>query len=144
MTTDPLSATFFALADPTRRGILAHLAKGDATVGELAKPYDMSLAAVSKHLKVLEGAGLISRGRDAQWRPCHLEPKPLQSIAKWVGEYERLWNRNLDSLGSYLEEMQRKTPPKKTENATTTTRALRTTKATKATKGIKTERTKHR
>ncbi len=142
MTTDPLSATFFALADPTRRGILAQLAKGDATVGELAKPYEMSLAAVSKHLKVLEIAGLISRGRDAQWRPCHLEPKPLQSIAKWVGEYERFWNRNLDSLGSYLEEMQRRPPPKKPETGTTTTKALRTTKASKASKASTTERRK--
>jgi DNA-binding transcriptional ArsR family regulator len=122
MTTDSLSATFFALADPTRRGILAQLANGDATVGELARPYDMSLAAVSKHLKVLEGAGLISRGRDAQWRPCHLEPKPLQSIAEWVGEYERFWSRNLDSLGSYLEEMQRKTTPKTTEKTPKTER----------------------
>lgn len=116
MANDPLSATFFALADPTRRGILAQLAKGDATVSELAKPYDMSLAAVSKHLKVLEGAGLISRGRDAQWRPCHLEAKPLEAVAKWAAEYERFWNRNLDSLGAYLEDMQRKTPPNKGDN----------------------------
>ena len=111
MPTDQLSATFFALADPTRRGILAQLAKGDATVSDLAKPYDMSLAAVSKHLKVLAGAGLISRGRDAQWRPCHLEAKPLEAVAKWAGEYERFWSRNLDSLGAYLEDVQRKTPP---------------------------------
>ncbi len=115
MPTDPLSATFFALADPTRRSILARLANGDATVGELAEPYDMSLAAVSKHLKVLEGAGLISRGRDAQWRPCHLEAKPLKAVAEWVEEYERFWSRNLDSLGAYLEGMQRKTSPKKGE-----------------------------
>lgn len=113
MPADPLSTTFFALADPTRRGILARLANGDATVSELAKPYDMSLAAVSKHLKVLEGAGLISRGRDAQWRPCHLEADPLKAVAEWVDGYERFWNRNLDSLGAYLEKMPRKSPPKK-------------------------------
>ena len=118
MPTDALSTTFFALADPTRRGILARLALGDATVGELAEPYDMSLAAVSKHLKVLEGAGLISRGRDAQWRPCHLEAKPLKAVSEWVEEYERFWSRNLDSLGAYLERMQRKTPPKKGEKDT--------------------------
>src|SRR3954468_11415867 len=95
--TDQLSSTLFALADPTRRGILARLATGDATVSELAKPYDMSLAAVSKHLKVLEGAGLISRSRDAQWRPCHLEAEPLQGVAEWVGDYARFWARNLES-----------------------------------------------
>lgn len=113
MPSDQLSVTFFALADPTRRGILARLADGDATVSELAKPYDMSLAAVSKHLKVLEGAGLVSRGRDAQWRPCHLEAKPLKAVAEWVEDYERFWTRNLDSLGAYLDEMQRKAPAKK-------------------------------
>lgn len=116
MPTDQLSTTFFALADPTRRGILARLANGDATVSELAKPYDMSLAAVSKHLKVLEGAGLISRGRDAQWRPCHLEASPLKAVAEWVEGYEPFWNRNLDSLGAYLEKMPRKSPPKKRKN----------------------------
>jgi DNA-binding transcriptional ArsR family regulator len=113
-TPDALSATFFALADPTRRGILARLASGDATVSELAKPYDMSLAAVSKHLKVLEGAGLVSRSRDAQWRPCHLEAKPLKAVADWVEEYERFWTRNLDSLGAYLVRLQAEAEPKKT------------------------------
>jgi DNA-binding transcriptional ArsR family regulator len=113
MPADPLSSTLFALADPTRRSILAHLAVGDATVGELAEPYDMSLAAVSKHLKCLEGAGLISRGREAQWRPCHLEAKPLQAVAKWVEGYERFWHRNLDSLGAYLDKMQHNAPPTK-------------------------------
>jgi len=108
MTPDRLSTTLFALADPTRRGILARLAKGDATVTELAEPYDMSLAAVSKHLKVLEGAGLVSRGRAAQWRPCHLEAKPLEAVFAWVEEYRRFWERNLDSLGDYLETLQRK------------------------------------
>ena len=88
---DHLSIILFALADPTRRGILARLVRGDATVTELAKPYAMSLAAVSKHLKVLEGAGLISRGKDAQWRPCHLETAPLVSVSKWLDDYRRFW-----------------------------------------------------
>src|ERR1700685_138521 len=100
---DPLSATLAALSDPTRRGILARLATGDATVGELAAPYDMSLAAISKHLKVLEGAGLISRGREAQWRPCRLQAAPLQAVADWAENYREFWERNLDSLGAYLE-----------------------------------------
>src|SRR5215469_7578396 len=105
---DRLSTTLFALADATRRGLLARLATGDATVTELAEPYDMSLAAVSKHLKVLESAGLISRGRDAQWRPCHLEAAPLQAVTEWLEDYRQFWERNLDSLGSYLERLQRK------------------------------------
>src|SRR6202011_1554195 len=91
---DRLSATLFALADPTRRGILARLAAGDATVTELAEPYDMSFAAVSKHLKVLEGSGLISRGREAQWRPCHLEAAPLLDVFKWLESYQRFWDRS--------------------------------------------------
>jgi DNA-binding transcriptional ArsR family regulator len=102
---DSLSATLFALADPTRRGILARLANGDATVSELAEPYDMSLAAVSKHLKVLEGAGLISRGREAQWRPCRLETRPLRQVSEWLDDYRRFWERSLDSLGEYLKTM---------------------------------------
>jgi DNA-binding transcriptional ArsR family regulator len=112
MTPDNLSATLSALADPTRRGILARLATGDAPVSELAEPYDMSLAAVSKHLKVLEGAGLISRSRQAQWRPCHLEAAPLQAAAAWLQDYRRFWDRNLDSLGAYLKTLQRQ-PRKK-------------------------------
>lgn len=107
MQTDPLSATLSALADPTRRGILARLSTGDASVKALAEPYDMSLAAVSKHLKVLESAGLISRGRDAQYRPCHLEVKPLQAVCAWLDEYRRFWDRSLDSLDADLEQMQR-------------------------------------
>jgi DNA-binding transcriptional ArsR family regulator len=106
MSSDRLSSTLFALADPTRRGILSRLAAGDATVTELAEPYDMSLAAVSKHLKVLEGAGLISRGREAQWRPCHLEAEPLQAASEWLDGYRHFWDRNLDSLGAYLKTMQ--------------------------------------
>jgi DNA-binding transcriptional ArsR family regulator len=106
MHADPLSLTLSALADPTRRSILARLSAGDATVNELAAPYAMSLAAVSKHLKVLESAGLITRSREAQWRPCHLQAQPLQAVAEWVGGYERFWTRNLDSLGDYLAELQ--------------------------------------
>ena len=108
MPQDPLSSTLAALADPTRRGILAHLARGDATVTELAAPYDMSLAAVSKHLKVLESAGLISRGRDAQWRPCHLEAEPLKGVSAWLEEYRRFWDRSMDSFAAYLDVMQGK------------------------------------
>jgi DNA-binding transcriptional ArsR family regulator len=104
---DFLSATLSALADPTRRGILARLAVGDATVTELAAPYDMSLAAVSKHLKVLENARLISRGRDAQWRPCHLEAEPLEAVSDWLEDYRRFWDRSLDSLAQYLKTMPR-------------------------------------
>lgn len=103
---DPLSTTLAALADPTRRGILARLASGDATVTELAAPYDMSMAAISKHLKVLEAAGLVSRRRDAQWRPCHLEADPLQAVADWALGYRRFWERSLDALESYLERLQ--------------------------------------
>jgi DNA-binding transcriptional ArsR family regulator len=111
MPNDPLSTTLSALADPTRRGILARLATGDATVSELAVPYDMSLAAVSKHLKVLEGAGLISRGREAQWRPCHLEAEPLQAVSAWLEDFRRFWDRSLDSLADYLTVMQQQAQP---------------------------------
>ena len=107
MAQDRLSSTLFALADPTRRCILARLATGDATVTELAEPYDMSLAAVSKHLKVLETAGLISRGREAQWRPCHLEAAPLADISEWVEGYRRFWDRSLDHLADYLKTMKK-------------------------------------
>jgi DNA-binding transcriptional ArsR family regulator len=107
MTSDPLSSTLFALADPTRRGILARLATGDATVKELAEPYEMSLAAVSKHLKVLETAGLISCGRDAQWRPRHLEAGPLREVFDWLESYRRFWDRSLDSLARHLKVMQK-------------------------------------
>ncbi len=104
--------TLSALADPTRRGILARLATADATVGELAEPYDMSLAAVSKHLKVLEAAGLVSRGREAQWRPVHLEAEPLQAVTEWLEEYRRFWDRSLDSFAAYLKTMP--APPRTT------------------------------
>src|ERR1700676_2834478 len=104
---DPLSSTLFALADPTRRGILARLATGEATVTELAEPYDMSVAAVSKHLKVLQRAGLISRGREAQWRPCRLEAGPLRDVAGWLETYRRFWDESLDRLDGYLRQMQK-------------------------------------
>lgn len=104
--TDPLSLTFSALADPTRRAILAQLVQGQASVGELAAPYDMSLAAVSKHIKVLENAGLISREKDAQYRYCKLQAGPLQGIDGWVGAYRELWSDNLDQLDAYLADMQ--------------------------------------
>ena len=110
MQTDKLSVTLSALADPTRRGILARLATGEATVNELAKPYDMSLAAVSKHLKVLEGAGLISRGKDAQYRPCKLEPGPLRDVDGWLETYRRFWEESLDQLEVYLAELQKGDP----------------------------------
>lgn len=102
MPSDPLSATFAALADPTRRAILARLASGETSVSELAKPFAMSLPAVSKHLKVLERAGLIARGREAQWRPCRIEPGALKGVDHWLAEYRRLWNARLDRLADYL------------------------------------------
>ncbi|GCA51037.1 transcriptional repressor SdpR [Sinorhizobium sp. KGO-5] len=104
---DQLSSTLSALADPTRRAIVARLAAGEATVNELAAPFDMSLPAVSKHLKVLERAGLISRGRNAQWRPCRLEAAPLKEIADWVERYRHFWEGSFDRLDSYLHELQR-------------------------------------
>jgi DNA-binding transcriptional ArsR family regulator len=106
---DRLSSVFFALADPTRRGVLARLTTGDATVKELARPYDMSVAAVSKHLKVLETAGLISQGRQSQWRPRHLEVEPLREVFEWLEDYRRFWDRSLDSLGEHLRTLQLET-----------------------------------
>jgi DNA-binding transcriptional ArsR family regulator len=105
---DQLSATYAALADPTRRAILARLASGEASVGELAEPFEMSLPAVSKHLKVLERAGLIARGRKAQWRPCRLEAAPLKDAAAWLEEYRRFWEDSFDRLEEYLRELQAK------------------------------------
>jgi DNA-binding transcriptional ArsR family regulator len=103
---DPLSATLSALADPTRRAILARLASGEATVTELAEPFAISLPAVSKHLKVLERAGLIARGREAQWRPCRLEAAPLKDAADWIEHYRRFWEESFDRLDEYLKEVQ--------------------------------------
>jgi DNA-binding transcriptional ArsR family regulator len=108
MTPDPLSATFAALSDPTRRAILARLALGETSVSELAEPFEISLPAVSRHLKVLERAGLIARGREAQWRPCRIEPQALKSIDEWLEEYRRLWEQRLDRLEDYLRELQAK------------------------------------
>ena len=108
MTPDALSTTFAALADPTRRAILARLAKGPATVTELSEPFEMSGPAVSKHLKVLENAGLIARGREAQWRPCTLQVKPLEEVAAWTEKYRRLWEKNFERLDDYLETLKQK------------------------------------
>jgi len=102
---DPLSTTLAALADPTRRAILARLAQGEATVNELAEPFDISLPAVSRHLKVLQTAGLISRGREAQWRPCRLEAGPLKDLAGWLEFYRRFWEGSFDKMDAYLAEL---------------------------------------
>ncbi len=106
MAADQLSMTFGALADPTRRAILARLATGESSVKELAKPFAISLPAITKHLKVLQRAGLITQGRQAQWRPCRLEAAPLQEVASWVDEYRRFWEERLDRLDVYLRELQ--------------------------------------
>jgi DNA-binding transcriptional ArsR family regulator len=106
MPLDQLSITLAAIADPTRRAILARLSAGEASVTELARPFEMSLPAISKHLKVLEGAGLIARGRQAQWRPCQLEARPLKEVADWVERYRRHWDERLDRLDDYLREIQ--------------------------------------
>jgi DNA-binding transcriptional ArsR family regulator len=106
MPQDRLSTTFAALADPTRRAILARLVSGECSVSALAEPFDISLPAVTKHLKVLERAGLITRGREAQWRPCRLEARPLQDASHWIDRYRRFWEERLDRLGDYLRETQ--------------------------------------
>lgn len=111
MPSDPLSGTFKALADPTRRAILARLALGETSVLELAKPFAMSLAAVSQHLKVLENAGLVARSRDAQWRPCRLEPKALKDVTEWLDQYRRFWEESFGKLDLYLKDIQ----PKETD-----------------------------
>ena len=107
MAVDHLTATFAALADPTRRAILARLASGEATVLELAEPFKISLPAISRHLKVLEQAGLISRGRDAQWRPARIETGALEEIDGWVGRYRKLWQRDFDRMDAYLAQLQK-------------------------------------
>ena len=106
MLQDPLSVTFSALADPTRRAILARLSRGEATVTELAAPFDLSLPAISKHLKVLERAGLIERGREAQWRPCRLQAEPLKEVESWVEQYRTHWEQRFERLDAYLRELQ--------------------------------------
>ena len=108
MSADQLTSTFAALADPTRRAILAHLMSGGASVTELAEPFEMSMPAISRHLKVLETAGLISRGRAAQWRPCRIQAAPLKDVADWVEEYRMAWEQRLDRLHDYLAEVQAK------------------------------------
>lgn len=114
MRPDPLSTTLAALADPTRRTILARLATGDASVGELAEPFDISMPAISRHLKVLEQAGLIARSREAQWRPCRLQPAPLQDVSAWVERYRRMWEARFDRLDDYLRQIQSKSRKEKT------------------------------
>ena len=113
MTPDRLSNTFSALADPTRRAILARLTLGEASVTELSAPFNISGPAISKHLKVLERAGLISRGRDAQWRPCRIEPLALKEVDEWLERYRRFWEQSLDRLDAYLRELQAKEKPAK-------------------------------
>jgi DNA-binding transcriptional ArsR family regulator len=108
MSPDSLSATFAALADPTRRAILARLALGETSVTELAEPFEMSMPAISKHLKVLERAGLIARGREAQWRPCQLKAGPLKDAAGWLEHYRRFWEQSFDRLDAYLDELNKK------------------------------------
>jgi DNA-binding transcriptional ArsR family regulator len=105
---DPLSITLSALADPTRRAILARLARGEATVNAIAEPFAISLPAVSRHLKVLEAAGLISRGRNAQWRPCRLEPGALKTVDDWLSRYRRFWTGSFDRMDAYIAELKRK------------------------------------
>jgi DNA-binding transcriptional ArsR family regulator len=105
---DPLSTTFAALADPTRRAILARLTAGEASVTELAEPFDISMPAISRHLKVLERAGLIARGREAQWRPCRLDPRPLEQLDGWLDDYRQFWEQSFDRLDDYLRELQKK------------------------------------
>ncbi len=112
MPADVLSTTFAALADPTRRAILARLATGETSVTELAKPFDMTMPAITKHLKVLERAGLIQRGREAQWRPCRLQAAPLKNVADWIEQYRQFWEERFDRLDDYLRDLQAKENPK--------------------------------
>jgi DNA-binding transcriptional ArsR family regulator len=116
-TPDPLSATFSALADPTRRAILARLASGEVSVTKLAEPFEMSMPAISKHLKVLERAGLIARGREAQWRPCRLAAGPLKDVSAWVENYRRFWEESFDRLDEYLVELKNKEIKEKKKHA---------------------------
>jgi DNA-binding transcriptional ArsR family regulator len=116
MPTDQLSATFAALADPTRRAILARLVTGEASVTDLAEPFAMSMPAVSKHLKVLESAGLVTRGRQAQWRPVRLEAEPLKDVAEWVEHYARFWTESFDKLDVYLRELKMRESNSKEKN----------------------------
>ncbi len=119
MPTDQLSATFSALSDPTRRAMLARMSQGEVSVQELAKPFKMSLPAVSKHLKVLERSGLITRGRDAQWRPCRLQAKPMKQANEWIEHYRRYWEESFDRLDDYLREIQKEVKNKERKNDST-------------------------
>jgi DNA-binding transcriptional ArsR family regulator len=116
MSPERLDATFSALADPTRRAILARLASGETSVSELAEPFAMSMPAISKHLKVLQRAGLIERSREAQWRPCRLAPAPLKDASEWLERYRRFWEESFDRLEDYLRELQKKEPKKENKN----------------------------
>ena len=116
MSEDQLSRTFAALADATRRAMLARLAQGEATVGQLAEPFDMSFAAVSKHLRVLENAGLVTRGREAQYRPAQLDARPLASASAWIDDYARFWTDSFDAMGSYIERIQTTQSPPGAQN----------------------------
>jgi DNA-binding transcriptional ArsR family regulator len=132
MATDQLSSTFSALADPTRRAILARLVSGETSVTELAEPFEMSLPAISKHLKVLERAGLIARGREAQWRPCRIEARPLRDVADWVEGYRRFWEESFDRLDEYLRELKareaKNSNPKNPQLESSKARKMPTTK----------------
>lgn len=119
MATDQLSMTFAALADPTRRAILARLAKGEATVKELAEPFNLKLPTISKHLKVLHRAGLITQGRNAQWRPCRLDPAPLKDVAEWIETYRQTWEQRFDQLDEYLRQLQHEEQHRGTEQPET-------------------------
>lgn len=135
MEADPLSVTFAALADPTRRAILARLAQGEATVGDLAGPFDMSAPAISKHLRVLARAGLITQGRDRQFRPCRIAPAPLKEAADWALQYRALWEQRLDQLDSYLQQLQQQ-PDKKA-------RAKTASKTASSVSSTRTRKTRH-
>ncbi|MCW3494471.1 ArsR/SmtB family transcription factor [Microbacterium sp. SSM24] len=119
MSSDPLSRTFAALADPTRRAMLTRLSGGAATVGELAEPFDMTFAAVSKHLRVLESAGLVTRGREAQYRPAQLDARPLVEASRWIEDYARFWEDSVDALDQYLNALQQLSPPPTTDGTDT-------------------------
>lgn len=133
MEPDSLSTTFAALADPTRRAILARLAHGSATVKELSAPFSMSGPAISKHLRVLERAGLISQGREAQWRPCQLEAAPLKAVADWTESYRRFWEESFDRLEEYLAQLQKREPISPDERPPAAARRRRTTRSVRPT-----------
>ncbi|HEV7801648.1 MAG TPA: metalloregulator ArsR/SmtB family transcription factor [Burkholderiales bacterium] len=135
--TDRLSATFSALADPTRRAIIARLAMGETTVNELAKPFDMSGPAISKHLKVLESAGLITRGREAQWRPCRIEPQALKVVDDWLERYRQFWEERLDRLEDYLNTLQAEAASAQKSAGSATSRRKTSPKATRQVKESK-------